>query len=80
MTKPSGAVWFLAFCVEIYKHEKNMSGRDAYNYLSRTGAAGYIIRCWEALHTTGHLYIIDSIDDYIKNHAADAVMSAVGGF
>ena len=67
MNKIAGAVWFLAFCVEIYKVEKNMSGREAYNYLKRTGAANYILECWDALHTTGHLYIIDCIDDYIKN-------------
>ena len=62
-------VMFLGFCVEIYKAEKNMSGQDAFNYLYRTGATGFIERCYEGLHTTGHLYIIDSIDEYIKNHA-----------
>ncbi|MDR3088444.1 MAG: DUF3791 domain-containing protein [Desulfobulbaceae bacterium] len=68
MSKFPGEVWFLAFCVEIYKTAKGMSGQDAYNYLHRTGAAEYIIDCWDALHATGHLYIIDSIDDCIKNH------------
>ena len=62
-------VMLLGFCVEIYKTEKNMSGQDAFNYLYRTGATGFIERCYEGLHTTGHLYIIDSIDEYIKNHA-----------
>jgi len=54
--------------VEIYKAEKKMNGQDAFNYLYRTGATNYIIDCYEGLHTTGHLYIIDSIDEYIKNH------------
>ena len=61
-------VMFLGFCVEIYKAEKQMSGQDAFNYLYRTGATNYIRDCYEGLHTTGHLYIIDSIDEYILNN------------
>ena len=67
--KPKGEVWFLASCVELYKDAKNLSGQDAYNYLRKTGAVDFIINCWEGLHTTSPLYIVDSIDEYIKNHA-----------
>ena len=69
MTELKGEVWFLASCIEIYKDEKGMTGQKAYDYLRRTGALGYIIECWEGLHMTGHLYIIDAIDDYIRTHA-----------
>ena len=69
MIKQEGEVWFLSSCVEIYKDEKELSGQEAYNYLRKTGATRFIIDCWEGLHMTGHLYIIDSIDDYIKNNA-----------
>jgi len=69
MTKPDGKIWFLASCVEIYKDEKGLSGQETYNYLHQTGAVDYITDCWEGLHMTGPLYIIDSIDEYIKNHA-----------
>ena len=62
-------VMFLGFCVEIYKTEKKISGQDAFNYLYRTGATEFISRCYEGLHTTGHLYIIDSIDEFILNNA-----------
>jgi hypothetical protein len=68
MTKQKGEVWFLASCVELYKDEKGMSGQDAFNYLRQTGAAKFIMDCWDGLHMTGPLYIIDSIDDYIKTH------------
>ena len=70
MTKPKGKVWFLASCVELYKDEKGLNGQDAYNYLRKTGAVNFIINCWEGLHMTSPLYIVDSIDEYIKNHAA----------
>ena len=69
MTKPKGEIWFLASCVELYKDEKNLSGQDAYNYLRKTGAVDFIIECWDGLHMTGPLYIIDCIDEYIANHA-----------
>jgi hypothetical protein len=69
MENIKGEVWFLAFCVEIYKDEKGMSGQEAYNYLRKTGAVDYIIDCWEGLHMTGHLYIVDCIDEFIKNNA-----------
>ncbi|MFP3153923.1 DUF3791 domain-containing protein [Lachnospiraceae bacterium ZAX-1] len=68
MTKPKGEVWFLASCVEFYKNEKQLSGQEAYNYLRKTGAVDFITGCWEGLHMTSPLYIIDSIDEYIKTH------------
>ena len=68
MTVPKGEIWFLASCIEAYKDEKGLSGQEAYNYLRKTNAVDYIIDCWEGLHMTGHLYIIDSIDEYIKTH------------
>ena len=67
MTKPKGEIWFLASCIEIYKNEKSLTGQDAYNYLRKTGAVDFITGCWEGLHMTGPLYIVDSIDEYIKN-------------
>jgi len=69
MTSPQGEIWFLASCVELYKDNKGMSGQEAYDYLRKTGAIEYIINCWEGLHMTGPLYIIDSIDEYIRSHA-----------
>jgi len=66
MTPPNGSIWFLASCVELYKDHKGINGRDAYTYLHRTGALNYITACWEGLHMTGPLYIIDSIDEFIK--------------
>lgn len=58
---------FLGFCIEIYKMEKKISGQNAFNYLYRTGATEYLLDGYDALHTTSPLYIIDSIDEYIKN-------------
>ncbi|MDR1532738.1 MAG: DUF3791 domain-containing protein [Clostridiales bacterium] len=79
MIKQKGEVWFLASCVELYKDEKGLSGQAAYNYLRGTGAVDFITECWDGLHMTGPLYIIDSIDEYIKNHSADTPPRAPSG-
>ena len=68
MTELKGEIWFLASCVELYKEEKGLSGQDTYNYFKNTGAVEFITKCWEGLHMTGPLYIIDSIDEYIENN------------
>ena len=68
LPKHKGEVWFLTSCVELYKDEKGLSGQAAYNYLRKTGALKFIVECWEGLHMTSSFYIIDSIDEYIKNH------------
>jgi len=67
--KPNGNIWFLASCVELYKDEKKIKGKEAYNYLQKTGAINFITDCWEGLHTTSPAYIIDSIDEFIRNSA-----------
>jgi len=66
--KPEGKIWFLSSCVELYKDEKGISGKEAFNYLKKTGALNFIIDCWEGLHTTSPSYIMDSIEEYIKNN------------
>jgi len=67
--KPEGKIWFLASCIELYKDEKKISGKEAYNLLHKAGAVNFIISCWEGLHTTSSEYIIDSIDEYIRNNS-----------
>jgi len=67
MTKFNGEVWFLASCVELYKEEKGMSGHETYDYFKKTGAVNFIIECWNGLHMTSPKYIVDSIDEYIRN-------------
>ena len=73
MMKPKGEIWFLASCVELYKDAKDLTGREAYNYLRQTGAVDFIIQCWDGLHTTGPSYIIDSIDEFIANHESESL-------
>jgi hypothetical protein len=72
MIKQKGEVWFLASCVELYKDEKGINGSEAYDYLRKKGAVKFIIECWDGLHTTSPQFIIDSIDEYIRNNVKDS--------
>ena len=68
MVTTKGEIWFLASCIEFYKDDKGLSGQDAYNYLRKNNAISFIINHWEGLHMTSPRYIVDSIDEFIKNH------------
>lgn len=57
---------FLIYCVERYKSAKNLTGRQVSELFSRYNVWDYIYACFEALHTTGEEYIIEDIDQYIK--------------
>lgn len=45
-----------------------MSSQDAFNYLYKTGATGFILECWDGLRYYGHTNIIDQIDEFIENN------------
>ena len=61
---------FLIYCIEMYRREKCLTGRQTYDLFVQTGADGFVQRCYGALHTTGVSYILSEIDAYIENHRA----------
>ena len=63
---------FLIYCIEMYRHAKEISGRDAYELFRSTGADDYVRRSYGALHTTGERYILEDIDGFLANAAATA--------
>ena len=57
---------FLVYCLEMYRAEKNMTGKQVIDLFKRYGVIDYIISCYEALHTTGTNYIVEDIDLFIE--------------
>ena len=57
---------FLIYCIEIYKSEKGLSGKEVMGLFTKFGVIEYVRSCFDALHTTGEKYIIRDIDSYIK--------------
>ncbi len=58
---------FLVLCVEEYKNQKKMTGKEVMALFSQYSVCEYIRDFYEVLHTTGTRYIINDIDLYIKS-------------
>jgi len=57
---------FLIYCLEIYKAAKNMTGKQVIDVFKQYGITGYVLSCYDALHTTGAHYIVEDIDLFIE--------------
>ena len=57
---------FLVYCIEIYKTEYRISGKEVIRVFDQNGIFDYIVECYGALHTTGPKYIIDDITGLIE--------------
>ena len=58
---------FLIYVMEEYKFIHNMTGKKVVELFAKYNIFDYIIRHYEALHTTGGLYIVDDIDSLISS-------------
>ena len=46
---------FTVFCLENYKHAKQLTGKEVDALFRQYDVYGYLHACYDALHTTGHL-------------------------
>ena len=58
---------FIILCIEEYKKQKNLSGKDVIALFNKYAVCDYIRSFYEVLHTTGTKYIVNDIDLYIKS-------------
>jgi len=58
---------FLIHCIEIYKNDKSLTGKQVIELFKKNNVLEYIIKYFEALHTTGNKYIINDIDNFINS-------------
>lgn len=59
--------YFLTFYIEQYKHLKNMDGSSVKDLFDKFGVSDYLIQNYEVLHTQGRQWVLDDIDEFIKN-------------
>lgn len=57
---------FTVFCLENYKAEKRLTGKEADELFRRYGVYDYLREFYDVLHTTGHQYLVSDIDQYIN--------------
>ncbi len=62
--------YFLTFCIEQYKHIKNMDGVSVKELFDKLGVSDYLIQNYEVLHTQGRQWLLDDIDAFVKNREA----------
>ena len=58
---------FLILCIEEYKNQKGMTGKEVLELFNRYSVCEYIKSFYEVLHTTGTQYILNDIDLYIES-------------
>lgn len=58
---------FLIYCMERYRHFKELSGADVAKIFDEYGIYGYISKYFESLHTMRDHCIVQDIDDYISS-------------
>ncbi|MCQ2275652.1 MAG: DUF3791 domain-containing protein [Bacteroidales bacterium] len=57
--------YFVSFCVEQYKHAKQLTGGEAMALLDNYGVLDYLVENYEILHTQSHQWILEDIDEFI---------------
>jgi hypothetical protein len=60
----SREVKYLVFCMETYRHIKNMTGIQVYNHFVKYNFFEYIIDLFELLHIQGTKRLIEELDEY----------------
>ena len=57
---------FIVFCIEIYKTNHNMHGKEVYDLFLKKGVIDYLTNGYDMLHTQGSEWLINDIDEYLK--------------
>ncbi|MBE7400719.1 DUF3791 domain-containing protein [Bacteroides fragilis] len=58
---------FVSFCIEQYAKAKNMATDDVVNLFEQYGITEHFCEFYDVLHTQGHNWLIEEIDEMIKN-------------
>ena len=61
---------FTIFCLESYKRHRNLTGKVVAKLFQEYDVFDYIREFYDVLHTTGHNYINNDIDIYLKSRGA----------
>jgi hypothetical protein len=59
---------FKVFCLEIYKNEHGISGREAFHLFKEHGVLDYLTSFYDVLHSFGDRCLVSDIDEFISAH------------
>ena len=73
--------YFLSFCIEQYKVAKSLTGNEAMTLLSGYSVLACLEEHYEALHTQSRQWLVEEIDDFIRERDKDCeVLSVANNF
>ena len=58
--------YFLSFCIEQYMKEKGVGRNETIAIMSDSGVLDYLAEHFEVLHTQSRQWIIEEIDEFIR--------------
>ncbi|MDR0893100.1 MAG: DUF3791 domain-containing protein [Mediterranea sp.] len=64
--------YFIAFCVEQYKMHIAAKGGDVMDLFDSYGVMEYLTNNFEVLHTQGHRWLMEEIDEFIRRRKEEA--------
>ncbi len=57
---------FIVFCIEVYKCEKGLTGKEVYDLFEKYGVLKYLHDGYDMLHTQGDGWIMNDIDKFLE--------------
>ncbi len=70
MNRDNDISYFVAFCIEQYKHTKGMDGVEVASLFFSTGVSSYLAENFDVLHTQSRQWLMEEIDDFIERRKA----------
>jgi len=64
--KDKNIALFISFCIEQYAKAKNMATDDVVELFEQYGITEHFCAFYDVLHTQGHNWLIEEIDEMIK--------------
>lgn len=58
---------FTVFCIESYKAHRSLTGKEVMRIFTAYDVFSYLREFYDVLHTTGHQYINNDIDIYLRS-------------
>ena len=59
-------LYFVAFCIECYKHKHGISGKETSELFDKYNIKHYLSDNYEVLHTQGIQWILEDIEEKIN--------------
>lgn len=66
-TADQNILYFVSFCIEQYKHVKGLDGSVVMDLFEKNGVLNYLSDNFDVLHTQGANWLVEEIDEFLKN-------------